>query len=449
MNKEFEYTGEWWLPSNRDKRIAGRLRFNQNEGAVLELDGCFTDNQYIGELFNPVIVNGVSSTGSNITLHRCFGKSLHRYGCGYPGVSTSELYAHEVFVGVHFEEQEDIKFKHLFVCYSHLDEWLHISGFDFKYSEEELVLKYKSPDPIRVLVSGELELFIRFKYSSTSALTKFEIRQEADISIVPVGEMHSEEYLKIMHRIQDFLSFAIMEPVYPLSIEGVTGRDENDMPKRVSVFYGIPNIVKSTTETDLLMPLFTFDKISNDFERLLRSWFEKAEQLEPVSQLYFGSVYNPHMYLEQRFLCIIQALESYHRRSAGNCELPEGKHEERIKEILDAVPKEHKKWLTGKLEYSNEPSLRRRLQELLRAHDKTMSEFLGGRKNFINKVCVTRNYLIHYDPTLKDKTAKKEELNDITLRLRVLVEACLLKELGFGSGDIHNLLSSRYRRIRI
>ena len=60
--------------------------------------------------------------------------------------------------------------------------------------------------------------------------------------------------------------------------------------------------------------LFTFKDISDRFEILLKNWFEKADTLGPVYDLYFGTLYNPRMYLQHQFLSLIQAIEVYHRR---------------------------------------------------------------------------------------------------------------------------------------
>ena len=449
MIEEFEYSGVWWLPSDRDRRIPGRLRFSQREGATLELDGSFTDDPEIKEMFNPAVVNGVSSNGVEITLHRCIGREWRSY---HPADTyTSTLYAHEVFEGVHFERHEDISFKYLSVSYSHLNEWLGVSGFDIRRENDGISIKYKTPDSIPVFISSDLVLFIVFLTSySPFALTKVDVNQQARIMIAPAQEKSFDEYRDIVHRIQDFLTLANMEPVYPSFIQGETESKREIVggqvfyPK-IKIFY---QLAFSPQAPGRFEPLFAYKAISDKFESLLQNWFGKAKQLEPVYELYFGSIYNPHMYLQQRFLCVAQALESYHRRTMQNYELPEDKHSRRITEILEAVPTKYKKWLTRKLKYSYEPDLQRRLRELLDSQSAGISEFIGDRKSFIDKVVTTRNYLVHYDPGLEAKVAKGKELHDITRRLKLIVEVCLLKELGFSSNEVEVLLPAKYRDIR-
>jgi hypothetical protein len=438
--EEFEYTGRWWLPDNPDKKIHGRLTFNQREGAILQLDGCFTDDPEIKELFHPEIVNGVSSSGIDITLHQCLGQHLSIYSAGG---STSRLHAHQVLTNVHFQRSEDIRFRYLSVDYSNLDAWVGISGFDIQRKNDEISMKYKTPDSIPVFVSSELVLFIVFSTSySPFALTEVDVKQKAHIMIAPAQERNLGEYQTIVRRIQDFLTLANMEPIYPLSIEGETG-NKTSYPK-IKIFYQLPRVHKAAFETSTFRPLFTLKTISDKLGHFLQNWFGKAEQLEPVYQLYFGYIYNPHMYLEQKFLSLVQALESYHRRTMQNYELPEDKHNERIYKIVDAVPQEHKKWLSRKLKYSNEPDLQRRLRELLNTHPVVAFDLKRNKESFIEKAVVTRNYIVHYDPKLEEKAAKGEELHSITRRLQFLVESCLLEELGFSPDEVQDFLPAKY-----
>lgn len=449
MFEEFEYTGTWWLPDNPDKKIPGRLRFNQHEGAILQLDGCFTDDPTKGALFNPEIVNGASSSGINVTLHHCLGQRFSETISGHPPKRfyTSRLYAHEVFVDANFERPEDIRFSSLSVDYSGLDAWIGTSGFDIQHENDEISIKYKPPNSIPVFINSELMLFIVFSTSfSPLALTEVYVKQKAHIMIAPSQERNLKEYQTIVRRIQDFLTLANMEPIYPLSIEGETG-NKTSYPK-IKIFYQLPRVQKAAFETSTFRPLFTLKTISDKLEHFLQNWFGKAKQLEPVYQLYFGYIYNPHMYLEQKFLSLVQALESYHRRTMQNYELPEDEHKERIHKIVDAIPQEHKKWLSRKLKYSNEPDLQRRLRELLNTHSVAAFDLKGNRESFIEKAVATRNYLIHYDPKLEEKAAKGEDLHKLTRRIQFLVESCLLKELGFSSDEVRGFLPAKYPDIK-
>lgn len=162
---------------------------------------------------------------------------------------------------------------------------------------------------------------------------------------------------------------------------------------------------------------------------------ERAGDLDPVYRLFLGTVYNPQSYLEQHFLNLVQALEVYHRRALYVPELPKEEHERRVNEILDASPEEHKGWLERKLRVVSEPSLNQRLHEIFKRH-LSIVEFVIGKKKqvraeFIEKVVATRNYRTHFDDSKKDKAARGEELYKIMQNLNLVLEACLMEEIGF------------------
>jgi len=451
MIEEFEYKGIWWLPHKPKEQVSGTFKFTPNEGAVLDLIGSFKDITGMNKMLEPEIILGISSDGKNITLHNCFETKSN---LNFPGLLTSSFYANIAFVGAHFQKTEDIKFKSLSVHYLYLDEWFNVSGFDIQhlFDEKEVVIRYKLAEPIQAAIDDyKILLDVRATGPTHSIVQKeASIKQRTYIRVEPSGEKSFDEYLNIMYRIQNFLSLGIMEPVYPLVVEGITEVNKemiNDKTYNppVKIYYRVSDIPKAPKTLLPFDMLFTFKDISDRFEVFLRNWFEKADLLEPVYNLHFGTLYNPRMYLEHRFLSLLQAIESYHRRTMKNFELPEEQHKNRIVEILNAVSHGHKDWLKNKLAYSNEPNLRRRLKEILEKFADVLNKFIPDKDFFIHKVVTTRNYLTHYDETLKEQSAEGKELYHFTQKLKILLEICLLKELGFTSENIKSLISRNRR----
>ena len=447
MIEEFEYKGEWWLPDNPDRRISGTLKFTPNGGAVLDLIGSFKDFGDITKTEEPDIILGISAN-REITLYKCFQTKSTLSSSGF---YTSVLCVNVVFIGAYFQKSEDIKFKNLSIHYAYLDEWVNISGFNIPFSvKKEILIKYKLPKPIQVTVSDGLKIsvYIRAIFPGISIVQKEAcIKQKAYIEIEPSKEKSFKEYLKIIYCIQNFLSLAVIEPVYPLIIEGKTEINKVVIEKGkihyppVSIFYQLPTIPDVSKK---LMPndmLFTFGDISKQFKFFLTNWVKNTERLESVYDLYFGTLYNPQMYLQYQFLSLIQAVESYHRRTMQNYELSENKHKEKITEILDTVPRRYKKWLEWKLKYSNEPILKQRLEDILQIYSEVLTGFINDKESFVNKTTITRNYLTHYDSNLKEKSARGEELYYLTQKLKGLIGVCLLKETGFDFSNIKNLIS--------
>ena len=452
MIKKFEYEGIWWLPTEPEKQISGTLKFDPTQGAVLDLIGAFKEVKDFNNLSEPKIILGISSNGKKITLYRCLET---KSSLSAPGLHISSFYIDKIFVGVHFQKVEDIRFKNLSIHYSHLDEWANISGFNIQF-KEGIRIDYKQPKSIQATINDDLKIFIDISvtYPLMSVVQKeATIEQETYVRVEPSEEKIFEEYLRIMYHIQNFLSIGITEPVHPLIIKGKTEANKTQIEKNeyyppVDIFYALPytlDISKTIPPFDML---FTFSDIHDQFEQFLKKWLEKVDLLEPVYNLYFGTLYNPHMYVEQHFLSLTEALEIFHRRTSldGGKYLSDDDYKNIFQVLVEAIPdsvvKDHKQSLKNKLKYGHEFSLRKRLKELFEKHDEIFKKFVKDKDRFINTVKDSRNYLIHYDPDLKGKAATGEELYRLTIKLKILLEICLLTEIGFGIKDIDRAISN-------
>jgi DNA-binding transcriptional MerR regulator len=176
--------------------------------------------------------------------------------------------------------------------------------------------------------------------------------------------------------------------------------------------------------------LFTLGDIADDFQSVMERWFAISDDLETVCNLFFGVQYTPTLNLENRFLNVVQAVESYHRRRMKNEVLPKADHKRLKSAVLSKVDAEHKIWLEGLLAYSNEPRLEHRIRELTEKAAEVINPLVTNKEEFARKVKDTRNYLTHYDKHLKDKAARGVELFWLTQKLSYLLQACFLIELG-------------------
>jgi hypothetical protein len=147
------------------------------------------------------------------------------------------------------------------------------------------------------------------------------------------------------------------------------------------------------------------------------------------------------MFIEQQLLSLVGAIEAYHRRTMDNFELPKEQHNKRLEEILRSVPEEYKGWLNEKLAYSNEKSLQKRLKEVFKEFDPILKELIPNSDSLVKKAVRTRNYLTHYNKKLKKKATTGKDLLELVENLKIIVEICLLKELGFTLDKIKNLIS--------
>jgi len=458
--EEFEYTGLWWLPENPDDKICGTLKFHPVEDANLELIGSFKGPKDLNVFLQPNIILGITSNGKIITLYKCYEYQSH---ISMSGFTSSSFIASVVFLGYHFEKEEDIIFDSLSLNYSHLEEWARITGFQFKIgtnSRNHLMkyeVKYNFPQKVEVKLD---DFNISFDYNFTSGgdrIKEVNLKQTMFIKIEPYKPTHFDDYREdICYHIQNFLSLAVGRAVYPLIIKGKTKACKTElsggrvMYNDIFIFYPTKDLSDLSKKLHPFDMLFSFRDISDNFEKCLRNWFAKSKALQPVYDLYFGTLYNPSMYLQHEFLSLIQAMEAYHRRIHDGKYLPDDDYTHVYETLIKAIPQkiddsDFRKSLKEKLKYHNEFSLRKRLKEVLKKCGDVMNLLIHNNEKFIEDVRNTRNFLTHYDKSIEMKAKSGQELYKLNQKIKFILEICFLIELEMPMETIKALVSRNQR----
>lgn len=453
MIKAVQYKGIWWLPDNPEKKVTGYLTFNLEDGLQLEVIGDFAehDKPSLARLNDYDIILGLASDGKTITLTNCMATSAKSALFSFPVLAFR---AEIAFVGAHFQSGNEMLFKSVFIDYSYLNEWLSTSGFSLQFSSDfrDFKIEYSHPEKIEAAIDDECGISVVFSRTGPSLSkpgNKVSIKQNAHIKIEYTQDRSLDDYLTISGRLRDFLSLAVGRPIFPVKITALAEAnrrrlsDGQEYHPEIQIIFQMQHVPESSKTLNSWEMLFTFHHIKDELERFLSNWFGKADILAPVYRLYFGTIYNPSRYLEDQFLSLTQAVESYHRRLTENQELPQEEHERRLAEIVDAVPLEYREWLKGRLSYSNEPNLRKRLKMLLDRFSPILGNLVGNKGKFINKVVTTRNYLTHYDPSLEGQAVRGEELLGLVTTLSALLKVCLLVEIGFGVEEVKDIVNRR------
>jgi len=469
--EKFEYEGIWWQPENIENRLYGTLKYSPESGAYLELKGSFIaiaesdkNNKAIKAiekdfLLQPTIILGKTIDGKSITLYRCIQIKLTQH---FPGLAVSLFYVYFVFIGCHFNKEEDIIFKCISIEYSNLDDWSHVSGFKEKRETDRngctkrYELIYESPPSIEARID-KYRISINFDLDYHSKIFReYHLEQKIFIKITSDISTHFNNYIsEITSHIQNFLSLAIGRAIYPNKIIGnsdaiITRLNENKIVfKPIYIFYNLGQFAKLPVRINVLEVLFFYEDIIDNFELYLNNWVKKAGYLQPVYDLYFGTLYNPLMSLNHQFLNLAQALESYHRRMYDGKYVSDDDYKRQYQCFLNAIHKEiksdFKDSLKIKLKYLNEFSLKKRIKEILRKFGSLTKLVLGGDKSLISDITNTRNFLIHYDKDIETKAKKGQELYWLVQKMRFLLEICLMFELGMSGKLIKKLITSTRR----
>ncbi|MGE8021535.1 HEPN domain-containing protein [Peribacillus frigoritolerans] len=329
---------------------------------------------------------------------------------------------------------------------SNMDIWAHKDPIDVEFDKEKgytIIAKQlnnisgKHKD---FLISVGYDVMPDFK---TRDSHEFKIIINCNFIIEFDSPVLLDRALNIIYQVRDFLTLCTTNRTYIENIYATPSMPVKNleiyMPFKI---YG-PGIEKGDLndfpQLRFIDINLSLDKIGSNFEKVFQNWFMKNEKLKPVIDLYIGIYYQRTSY-ERHFLNAVQALEAYHRLTRKNEVLPKSEHKLKIESILSSTQDEHKVWLRGKLNFSNEPSLHERLEDLFRPIKDPQNINYGMAYNLfrfhntkieglIRDIKNTRNYNTHFDEKLKKKAVKGEDLIQLTNLLIIMIEYYLMTEL--------------------
>jgi hypothetical protein len=213
-----------------------------------------------------------------------------------------------------------------------------------------------------------------------------------------------------------------------------------EKPTEIKVFYQSLPFSERAPKVDRFRMLFGYSQIAASAEEKIRRWFAAYEVFRPALALYFGARAGAHRYLNGRFLSLVQALETYHRRITDERVMDDDVFRKLSADLRDACPEEHRDWLAQRLAYGNEISLAARLRQIIEPFAARLGDD-DKRENLVRKFRDTRNYFTHYDKKLEDKAADGAELHALCVIAEAILQLHFLKEIGFTDGEIDSTIA--------
>lgn len=450
--EQFEKAGYFWLPANPKEKLPGKLNISASGEAELEILGIFggQDKAFDYES-NIKRINGLIEGGKLVTLDKCFYKNKS-YSFG--GISKSVVHVNFVFVGVQYEDDEEITFSSFKFSVEGLDEWLSISGIKVEHDWEtkSASINFQPPAEIPLKLTEDIDLSFTFGWTipSFGNIIEARITQKAYIKLESKKLLLLEDFISIAFKLNNFLCFAIDQTVTINSAIAFSYEikrklnDEKEYEVPIEIYY--PSLPYSDTipKVHWHTMLFSYANVADNLQEALHKWFDAYERIEPAFNLYFASKTGAHKYIDGKFLSLVQGIETFHRRTSDETAMPDTEFKDVVRTLIGACPENRKKWLESKLTYFNELSLRTRLKEII----DNFKAFYGAtedRKAFINQIINTRNYLTHYDISLEKKAYSGAQLFEVCMKMECLFQLHFLKEIGFSEEQIKTIVENNYK----
>lgn len=444
MDKERVFEGEWFIPGKVEEKIFGTLKYEPNERIILSAFEGFEKEFFLEDLHHIKIIHGKTIDGKRITLFNCieiFTKS------DFKQKKYSKWNVDYVFIGHYFDNESDIKSYKTSAYFPILTEWMFKNGHQLstKLYSRSFDLKYESPLDIKYKIDNDYEIEFYFHIvHDLSARNSFKSQQKNLVSIISDESKDFFEVIKKIYSFQDLITLLSFRPIYLSSLHILN--NDNDYPIEVLIAF---NKIK---EDKKLLFISKYSELEDNFEEILKKWYDLEKKAPEILGLFSEIFYNEGRILENRFLNLVQAIESFHRKLRKNFLLEPDDFKAKVNEIVNSVPEKYKSYVKEKLNFGNEPTLHNRLDELLaEVPNEVLNILIFDKETFIKNIKQTRNYYTHYDDRLKQKALQGQDLFNLIEKSKVLFLIILLQEIGFNKDQIQysvNVIKSCIKTIR-
>ena len=457
IKEEIKRSGYFWLPSASEKKIPGTLTISDGGKIELEVVGIFDET--LGKKHDAIndrgmferIIGQIEKHGL-VTLDGCFYKNGPIF---FDGVSKALLHVSKALLGLAYDDQESLLFNAFQFSVEGIDEWVGLSGINVDDQSEKptVIITYEPLEEISLNLNNGMKLLIKFFRLPLGFphITEAKITQKAYFKLVSPQECPLDDFISLARKLTNFLCLAIDKTV---SINQITATSNTSCRNRstgesepappISLYYESLPYTKEVPKVGRLDMLFRYPEIKANAEHIINNWFQAYDKIEPALNLYFGVTTGGLLYLDTKVLALAQGLESYHRRTSDETMMDKNNFENLRETLKSQCPEKHRKWLSEKLQYGNELSLRKRIQKII----EPFKGFIGDknqRAKLISSIVDTRNYLTHYDESLKSRAASGDKLIHLYLKMEAILQLCILQELGFTRTEIESVLDKSYR----
>ena len=468
LAEPIETTGMFWLPEEPETRLPGVLRISETSEIMVELTGVIGNPpsvfSNVGAAGTPrsgdgdsdlARIVGTVEKGGQITLDRCFrqgGKLV------FPsGLFRSTFHASLAFLGVEYGKEEQVSFSEFSFSVDGLDAWLSISGIgklEFEEGTEKTSgsIRFHTPEDISLTLSSGDQLEFSFSLSFPNvaiSVAEMAVKQTSLVRVRSERPQSVEYFSTIAVRLCNFLSLALDQDVGIQSMTGYLDQETDDgkgWQHPVRAYAQFPPLIDRSPSIRRHRALFLFPAVADRIGDVVTKWFDSYDTFAPALDLYFASRTQTQAYLETKALWLAQALETLHRRSSDETEMPHEEFRERIDLVIKSCPANIQDWVREKLQYENGLSFKSRIERLVEPFASWFGSNSSESEAFIRRIRDTRNYLTHYDAeTTKKRADRPDELVALYREMEALLQLHLLRLIGFDHSSIGSLVEQNAR----
>ena len=321
--EELNLEGIFWLDTNPDDQVAGRLTFDTINGAHLGLIGSL---HRLGEAFGksagPVRIHGLAE-GKKLTLVDCYRSNTLMQ---IPGIVREQYRPLHVLSGVQLGENQPLEFDGVRLKLLHLDSWVWKTGTTTDISRDNHSTGIEKIQITCTLLEnesfptddGELELIFTYDFNPDP----FRITTLTQSTLLGVQFSEPCPLLSIFETctaLRNLLTIGVGAPAFATEVSLTRSDSTRDVgggetsPIPIGLYnQGLGDATQREVKNiHPLEMLFTYDDIGE--LQGIAAWLETSAKFKPVIGSLLSHWYLPTMYTDNRFLNIIIAAEALER----------------------------------------------------------------------------------------------------------------------------------------
>lgn len=391
--------GYWWNPGAPQRKWFGVLT---QTDAVIELV-CHSGegDVELAQDSPSATVHGRDEKGRPVTLLFASRQGSSKSSA----LETTRLHPAYVLVGIHVARKDAIRVQSVSLCIQHLYGWLGLTGFSPNPSgliaadgSGHVTINYVFPKKERheFQEGNTISFGISSNYSAT--IQAQSVEEDAYVSMTQKDGFTFEQVWQRATVFRSLLHFAAPKPVYlvAMTLTGVTEDGCAAAADAPEVVVWSRNFHEAET-----MPrwedrwVFHYLDIPGTFGEFFRRWLAYRERYREAFDCCAATVYHA-LPSSVALICLTQALDAYHGIRFDS----HGDH-----------------------------GFRSKVQELIALNPMALSGLVPDVAEFAERVLHTRNYYTHHNPKWLPKAAQGAELIKMNALLRIIFQACVLREM--------------------
>lgn len=427
---EFEIRGTWWLTSDPEREIPGKLKCSPAR-IKLELDGRMGKGEEDDDSLRRVLIHGVGTGGEAFSLLDCF-ESAFNITFGY-GHQTSEFISNVVAMGDHIAGIDDLLTTTASLYVHGLDESFDRPKYDMNRNGSNYSLSVAKPEKFEVYIpSIKTTVSIDMLTDPAFSQRTIEISPGAFILIKADAPIPFADLRATLFSITDFFTVLGCYPSPALRIG--TGAAQDDSSVFSLYFRQNCAIQPSTPSPDDL--LVKFSELDSEVRtRMLNNWFSLDDQAKLAQHWTTTIMTTPTSFNQLDFVHLSHGLESLHSSFCGSKYMLKKDFKAVVDAMCAAIPdtvsEDHRVKLINQVRYGNEYDLRTRLKELISKLPGVLrSELITDIDRFAGSVVATRNANTHLSTEEKKMVIDDALLPAANDGLKILFCLSLLNHIG-------------------